>query len=135
MTKEQPKQEQKVEKQVQKQAPSKPYTGLIINLTDIPYLPVLAPQIHSAKGESLYDPRMVKNRYAVKYGYAEFVNKLDDAKKLKRMGENPLVVEADDVTRENNILVTDSVADAIARANKNGKNFLREAKVAIVVQN
>ena len=113
----------------------KPYTGLIVNLTDIPYLPVLAPQIHSVKGGSIYDPRLVKSRYAIKYGYAEFVNSLDNAKKLERLGDNPLIVEADDVSRDNHILVTEKVADAIARANKTGGDFLRQAKVAVVVQN
>ncbi len=135
----------KVETMIAKAAPppppkpkaviAKPFTGLVLNMLEFDYLPALAPQIRTEKGQAIYDPRVVSKKHAIRYGFAEYVSSLDAARKLKRFGDNPLVIEPEDIDEDNNIVVSEADAERIAQANAGGGEFLKDAKVAIVLQN
>jgi len=116
---------------VQKPAP---YTGLIVDATGLPIMPSMAPKILSEDGTEVYGTVEVSSKYANDVGIASFFKTLDEALMyMERVGENPLVVRAKNVTEPYPTGVIVGARDAeLIRAENARSGFLDKLRVAIV---
>ena len=60
--------------------------------------PAMTPRLVGTSGETLYGHKDVSQEYLVKYGLVGYAKSLEQAAKLERVGKNPLVLTASEVT-------------------------------------
>lgn len=116
---------------------SRPITALVINLDgryfEREVLPVI---ITSASGDfqTVYSVKSVNPRVVRTYGAVRYSDTLDNARKLQNVGNNPMIVTAHDITKENMIIIRPKDAALIRQSIGNGNDYLGEAKVVISVR-
>ena len=81
-------------------------------------------------GAELYAATMVAPNALRQYGAATFVRSVDAAKKVKRVGDKPLIIRAKRAGKVPSDVVID--AGSMARVQGQNQSFLAEAKVVIV---
>jgi hypothetical protein len=113
---------------------SKSFTGLIINAKGLHAKPALYPRILTAGGQTVYDIDMPNPNATVGEGLVEYRKSLEDAKKLARVGANPLVIKATQLGGKYgaDIVLSEEDARKILEADERTK-FLGDAKVAVVI--
>lgn len=117
---------------------SQVYTGLVVVVktnSENPFFGSMSPRILSENGISIFgdvsDLTDAQADFVVTQGIAAFPKSIDEAK--DRSGNNPLVVEALNVSGGDNIIVTDNDALKIALENKDTK-FLEKFKVSFIIE-
>jgi len=115
---------------------TKPYTGLIVDCRGKKARPSITPRIVDEQKREIYGSLKVERNYLLSHGLAGYAADPESALKLQkdRIGENPLMVEAVDVSGpQKDVAVVDGLAaDKIMVANKLTK-FLNECKVVFVL--
>lgn len=110
------------------------YTGLIIDCTEVPLRPALAPKIFSGSGNEIYGSANVSKEYAVQQGMMGYLKSVEAAKENARVTNNPLVIKATGVKGSNktDIVISDEDAAKIKELDSN-LNFLRECRVVAII--
>ena len=75
-------------------APDSGPSGVIIDASGLGFQPVLAPQIKSFDGRTLYGPALVSRAYAQQYGVAGYQQSVAAARSESRVGPRPLEIKA-----------------------------------------
>jgi hypothetical protein len=91
--------------------PSKRYTGLIVDLENVLFLPVLLPEIITRSGTVLYSRGHVDSGILRQSGVVRYARTVGQAVRLPLVGDGPLIVKAVDVTDDNKIVVSDTGGD------------------------
>ncbi|MBI5165826.1 MAG: hypothetical protein HY985_18225, partial [Magnetospirillum sp.] len=110
-----------------------PATGLVISLGNLPFLPVLQPEVVAPDGSVVFAGAKVKRAVAANDGAAQYSGTLVDARKRRQAGTSPLEIKAIKLTDDNRIVVSEADAKRIRDANKAGGDFMSEGKVVIVM--
>lgn len=114
-------------------AVSADYSGVIIDVGQLPFLPVLLPEILSAEGKPVFSGASVKRSIAANKGAAQYAGSIADARKKPEAGPNPLIVHAVQLTPDNRIQLSESDAQAVLAADHGGGLF-QAGHIVIVLQ-
>ena len=110
------------------------YTGLIVDARGLGGNPAFVPKILDDEGREVYSPAFARRTYAVDLGLVLYENDLNRAMENERVGKQPLVVKALDVSGK---LRTDPVISAqdalLIHAAAARRNFLERCRVVIVL--
>lgn len=114
--------------------PEPSFTGLIIDAKGLDAKPALYPRILTAGGQTVYDINMPNPNATIEEGLVEYRKSLEDAKKLARVGANPLVIKAKQIGGKYgaDIVLSEEDSRKILEADGRAK-FLGDAKVAVVI--
>lgn len=108
------------------------YTGLIIDCKGKKLEPVMSPLIKNTNNQPIYGHKNLDYDKIIVNGMASYANSRNDEICRSRAGNNPLVIEATNITDVNkNPVVSISDADRILAANQRGK-FLENCAVVFV---
>jgi len=123
-----------VEKEVSYDS-SSPVTGLVLDLKAWGHVRELFPVV-AAFGEkgslqTVFSAKRVLPKVIRTYGVARYADSVPQARKVERVGKNPLVVPVAEVTPENMLIVHREAARVIRETTRYGNDYLSEAKVVI----
>ena len=107
---------------------------MIIDAKGLDAKPALYPRILTAGGQTVYDVAIPNANAAVEEGLVEYRKSLEDAKKLARVGANPLVIKATQIGWKYaaDLVLSEEDARKVLDADSRSK-FLGDAKVAVVI--
>lgn len=110
------------------------FTGLIIDARGTGVQPAMSPKVFDEEGREIYGSAFVSREFAVSQGMAGYVKSIEAARKTDRVKGNPAVVKALEAKGANqaDLVLSRADADALRRITQ-GQNFLREARVMIVL--
>ncbi|SCA56819.1 exported hypothetical protein [Candidatus Terasakiella magnetica] len=86
------------------------YSAVIIDLEQAMYLPALAPQVINEKQEMVYSQDSVDPAAVMEKGLIHYSKSVEKAKTLEITGENPLVVSALRISKDNQIVLSNKDA-------------------------
>jgi len=110
-------------------------TGLIIDASGLGFKPALAPKLLDPTGREIYSLNIVSTSYVRQYGVVGYRSSLDEAKADQRIGNDPIIVLADSIAKNESHLVL-----AAKDANKIGQikhmaGPLAQGRVIIITKN
>ena len=110
------------------------YTGLIIDTIGLGAKPAMYPRILDESGDSVYDVASANPNATIEEGLTGYRKSIEAAKQVARIGNNPLIIKAKEISGKYNadIVVSDSDAQKIFQADSKG-GILGEAKVVVVI--
>jgi hypothetical protein len=114
--------------------PEQVYTGLIVDARGLGAKPAMYPRLITVTGEAIYDVMSANPNLVIEKGLVEYCTDLEKAEGSPRIGDNPLVVEAINVSGEcsTDIVLTDGDAKTVAKAVA-ASDFLSSARVIIIL--
>lgn len=113
-------------------APPPAPSGLVLSLGGtLDYVPMLAPEVITSAGKTVYSVTQIEPQAVVAYGPMQYVDSVDRAKSLELIGGNPLVVKISNVNAANQLVVSSEDGAKIVAAATGNPNFLSGAKVAL----
>lgn len=113
-------------------APPPAPTGLVLSLGGtLDYVPMLAPEIVTSAGKTVYAVGQVEPQAVVAYGPMQYVDSVDRAKSLELIGANPLVVKVSNVNAANQLVVSPEDGARIVASATGNPSFLSGARVAL----
>ena len=112
-------------------APDGGPSGVIIDATGLGFQPVLAPQIKSFDGRTLYGPALVSRAYAQQYGLSGYQQTVAAARRDPRVGSRPLEVKASRDDGPGVLLLDGEATRSLARL-ATGTTVLSRGRVIIV---
>ncbi len=110
------------------------YTGLIIDARGLGLRPAIAPQVFNEDGDLVYGARQVEREWLLKYGMASYERSLSEARGNERIGDNPMVVSAGNVTGANrtDTVISNEDARTLLGVSEN-LTFLQDCRVIFLV--
>jgi hypothetical protein len=113
-----------------------PYTGLILDIRELDFEPVLYPVIDSEQGQTIYSAVFISREFAVQHGICKYVCAMDDALQDPRVGSHPLVIKGLRTSGKENTAIVISTADTkrIEQATERHQ-FLKQCRVIFVTEN
>ena len=85
-------------------------SGVIIDARNIYHIPAMVPKVFNEEDKLVYGPRHYTRSRSINRGPMGYAHNLDDGNVRRRVGENPLVIEA--MSSEDNTNLTISNADS-----------------------
>lgn len=124
-----------VREAVTPRAPAAPtvYSGLIVDLENALFLPVLFPEIVTRSGSRVYSRKQVDPAALAENGMAQYAHTVAEATRLPLVGARPLIVKAIGVTDDNRIVVSGPDSDAILSFGQGRGGFLAGARIVIAL--
>ncbi len=120
---------------IQATDPNKPVTGLILDLGGLPFereiLPIVATRGADSQYMTVYSAKFVQPKVIRTMGVVRYQNSVELAKKHPCVGDNVLIVPAENITKENMIIIPMDGAKVISESTRYGNDYLSEAKVVI----
>jgi hypothetical protein len=120
---------------IQPTDPSKPVTGLILDLEGLPFeremLPIVVTRGADNQYMTVYSAKFVQPKVIRTTGVVRYQNSVELAKKHPCVGDNVLIVPAESITKENMIVIPMEGAKVISESTRYGNDYLGEAKVVI----
>jgi len=112
-----------------------PYTGLILDIRELAFEPVLYPVIVSEQGEFIYSSLFISREFAVQHGVCKYLCSMDHALKDPRVGSHPLVLKGLRTAGNDNTAIVISAADAkqVEKATERHL-FLKQCRVIFVIR-
>ena len=107
------------------------HTGVIVMASGLKVKPAMTPRLVGTSGETLYGHKDVSQEYLVKYGLVGYAKSLEQAAKLERVGKNPLVLQASEVTGDYQCDLVLSPEEAL-KLKRLGAQALAESRVVFV---
>lgn len=113
------------------------YTGLVINAANMNLSPTYSPVIYDTEGNAIYGIKNIDPDYAISKGMVSYANDPEVAQNESRVGNRPLVINAEAVRSGKNsvnpvnIVVNRDDAERILAANQTGQ-FLEHCAVVVV---
>lgn len=110
------------------------YTGVVINTMNLEVEPALAPKIYGPKNNLIYGMAKINSEGVVTNGIVGYSRSLAGAKSKSRVGDNPLVINAQKVRGEytTDLVLTAEDARQVRRLGKQTDIF-NKCKVIIVL--
>ena len=113
-------------------APPPAPSGLVLSLGgSLDYVPMLAPEVVTTAGKTVYSVSQVEPQAVVAYGPMQYVDSVDRAKSLELIGGNPLVVKVSNVNAANQLVVSPEDGAKIVASATGNPSFLSGARVAL----
>lgn len=117
---------------------SRPVTGVIFSLQGMAFEHVILPVIITIGEDStsvtVYSVKSVEPQVIRTYGAIRYADSVDQAEQNPYLGDNPLVVPASGVTKDNMIVIGYPVAKIIRETTSHGNDYLRNAKAMIAAR-
>jgi hypothetical protein len=109
------------------------YTGLIVDASDLSFIPSASPKIFDEEGREIYGSAYLDKEWVEKHGIVGYAKSLTEGKANARVAGNPYIIKAIKVTGPNSkdLIVSDADAGKVRELAKH-LNFLDQAKVVIV---
>ena len=109
------------------------YTGLIIDASDLSFIPSASPKILDEEGREIYGSAYLDKEWVEKHGIVGYAKSLKEAKTNTRVAGNPYIIKAIKVTGPNSkdLIISSTDAGKVRDLAKH-LNFLDQAKVVIV---
>jgi len=85
-------------------------SGVIIDARNIYHIPAMVPKVFNEEDKLVYGPRHYTRSRSINRGPMGYAHNLDDGNVRRRVGENPLIIEA--MSSEDNTNLTISNADS-----------------------
>ncbi len=113
-----------------------PFTGLVLDVRELDFEPVLYPVIVSEQGRTIYSAVFISREFAVQHGVCKYVCAMDPALQDPRVGSHPLVIKGLRTSGKENTAIVISTADAkqIEQATERHQ-FLKQCRVMFVTEN
>jgi hypothetical protein len=113
-----------------------PYTGLILDIRELAFEPVLYPVIISEQGDLIYSALFISREFAVQHGVCKYLCSMNNALQDPRVGSHPLVLKGLRIAGKDNTAVVISTADAkqIEKATERHL-FFKQCRVIFVTKN
>ena len=111
------------------------YTGVIIDALGQGVERSMSPKIRRADGGEIWGTLDVTPDFVIENGIVSYAHSVEEARKIARVGANPLVIRAQSHQGEafkTDALLTDADADALFAADAHGK-FLSKCCVVFVI--
>jgi hypothetical protein len=110
------------------------YTGLIIDASDLSFIPSASPKIFDEEGREIYGSAYLDKEWVEKHGIVGYAKSLKEGKANARVTGNPYIIKAIKVTGPNSkdLIISNTDAGKVRELAKH-LNFLDQAKVVIVV--
>ena len=110
------------------------YTGLIIDASDLSFMPSASPKILDEEGREIYGSGYLDKEWVEKQGVVSYAKSIAEGKANARVAGNPYIIKAIKATGPNSkdLIVSNSDAGKVRELAKH-LNFLDHAKVVIVV--
>lgn len=109
------------------------YSGLVVDLGQLDFMPVLSPDIVTPDGKIVFAGRRVDSRILAIQGPVRYVETLQAVRHVDWVGSSPLVIRAQAVTGDNQIVIDPRDAAILVRASLKNDDFLRLGRVALVL--
>lgn len=110
------------------------YSGLVVDASGLGFRPVLQPLLAAPNGDVIYGPDSVARAWGQKYGVAGYRDSATAASMDLRVGDNPLVVRAIDVSNDAGALfLSDQDSRNVEQMAASG-SALQQARVLIVAR-
>ena len=113
---------------------TRPVTGIVITLDgryfERSLLPVVVTKINDEM-VTVYSAKIVKPSVIRNYGAVRYAESVDNALKISHLGSNVMVVQVEDITKDNMIIISSKDAGTIKETIAYGNDYLSEAKVVI----
>jgi hypothetical protein len=93
--------------------------------------PVVVTGVEKGKFQTVYSAKSVKPEVVRTYGVARYADSVEQALLDPRLGDNPMVVDVSEVTRDNLLVLHPECAKALRESTRFGNDYLGEAKVVI----
>ena len=106
------------------------YTGLVIDVRHLPYVPAMTFQVLDQNGRAVYGMGFVNQNSYLQSGLCAYIANINYAKGEASVAPNPIVAKAVKLG-QNNVDIVISNADA-SRVRSSSYNFRRECKVIVV---
>jgi hypothetical protein len=114
---------------------SKPVTGVIVDLEgrffERELMPVVATFGEDKTPFTVYSAKYVNPKVIRTYGVIRYAESVEQGKKNPQIGDNVLVIPAENITKENMIIIHRDSAHKIRETISHGNDYLSEAKVII----
>lgn len=113
---------------------SEEYSSLIVDAAGFNAKPAMSPKIVTDIGEVVYGLMKVDPALVIKYGVAAYAHSLENAKKLERTGDNPLIIKGKGVAGklQADIIISPDDATKVLLADKK-TGFLNKCAVIFVM--
>ena len=85
-------------------------TGVVIDARNIYHIPAMVPKVYNENSKLVYGPRHYTRSRSVNRGPMGYAHSMEDANVKRRVGNNPLIVEA--VSSDDNVNLTISNLDS-----------------------
>ncbi len=110
------------------------YTGLIIDASELSFIPSASPTIFDEEGREIYGSAYLDKEWVEKHGVVGYAKGLKEGKANARVTGNPYIIKAIKVTGPNSkdLIISNTDAGQIRELAKH-LNFLDQAKVVIIV--
>ncbi len=113
-----------------------PYTGLILDVRELDFKPVLYPVIVSEQGQPIYSAVFISREFAVQHGVCKYVCTMDNALHDPRVGSHPLMIKGLRTSGKENTAIVISTADAEQIEQSTERHlFLKQCRVIFVTGN
>lgn len=114
---------------------SRKVTALILRAGNLRFerelFPVIVTGVEKGKFQTVYSAKSVKPEVVRTYGVARYADSVEQALRDSRLGDNPMVVDISEVTRDNLLVLHPECAKALRESTRFGNDYLGEAKVVI----
>lgn len=115
--------------------PHKPVTGLIFSLQRRPFRRVVLPVVVNINKDgsmsTVYSVKRVDPKIVRTYGIVRYADTLKQARRIKKLGDNLLIIPTEKVTGDNILVISVKSAQKIFETTMHGNDYLRKARVAI----
>ncbi len=91
-------------------ATSERTTGIVIDARNIYHIPAMVPKVYNENDKLVYGPRHYTRSRSVNRGPMGYAHSMEDANVKRRVGNNPLIIEA--VSSDDNVNLTISNSDS-----------------------
>ena len=108
-------------------------SGIVIDARDIYHIPAMVPKVFNEDYTLVYGPRHYTRSRSVNRGPIGYAHSMDDKTVTRRVGKNPLLIEAKSSADDINLMVTNADATKIRDAEKKF-GVLRDCKVLVLLQ-
>ncbi|MGA1839606.1 MAG: hypothetical protein ACMUIU_03185 [bacterium] len=110
-------------------------TGVIFSLQGHPFRRVLLPVVVTLSKDgsmsTVYSVKRVDPEIVIKYGIIRYANTLEQAGRIEKLGDEPLIIPIEKVTDDNILAISTNSAQKIYETTMHGNDYLRKANVAI----
>lgn len=114
---------------------SRPVTGMVLSLSGRPFqkelMPVVATFGKDRRPLTVYSAKFVNPAVIRTYGVVRYAESVEQGKKNPYLGDNVLVIPAENVSKENMIFIHTDSARKVRETTRHGNDYLSKAKVVI----
>ena len=108
-------------------------SGIIIDARNIYHIPAMVPKIFNEEDKLVYGPRHYTRSRSINRGPMGYAHNMDDGNVRRRVGKNPIIIEAVSSEDKTNLTISNSDSDMIRDAEKRF-GLLTNCKVLVLLK-